>query len=102
MPSPKHILVTGATGYVGGRLVPRRPEAGYRVRVLVRDTGQRFGNLCIEWRVHQAKRVTHLTQSVFFSPHGLPGFLYWILLYPFHWIRIRGLIQGILRQSQNP
>jgi len=31
------ILVTGATGYVGGRLVPRLLQAGYRVRVLVRD-----------------------------------------------------------------
>src|SRR5258706_13284945 len=28
MPSPKLILVTGATGYVGGRLVPRLLEAG--------------------------------------------------------------------------
>ncbi|MGU3498222.1 DUF2867 domain-containing protein [Mycobacterium sp. C31M] len=32
-----HVLVTGATGYVGGRLVPRLLEAGYRVRVLVRN-----------------------------------------------------------------
>jgi len=31
------ILVTGATGYIGGRLVPRLIEAGYRVRCLVRD-----------------------------------------------------------------
>lgn len=31
------ILVTGATGYVGGRLVVRLLEAGHRVRVLVRD-----------------------------------------------------------------
>jgi uncharacterized protein YbjT (DUF2867 family) len=31
------ILVTGATGYVGGRLVPRLLENGYRVRCLVRD-----------------------------------------------------------------
>ncbi len=31
------ILVTGATGYVGGRLAPRLLEAGYRVRCLVRD-----------------------------------------------------------------
>jgi uncharacterized protein YbjT (DUF2867 family) len=31
------ILVTGATGYVGGRLVPRLLEAGYSVRCLVRD-----------------------------------------------------------------
>ncbi len=31
------VLVTGATGYVGGRLVPRLLEAGYRVRVMARD-----------------------------------------------------------------
>lgn len=33
----KLILVTGATGYVGGRLVPRLLEAGFAVRCLVRD-----------------------------------------------------------------
>jgi uncharacterized protein YbjT (DUF2867 family) len=31
------VLVTGATGYVGGRLVPRLLARGRRVRVLVRD-----------------------------------------------------------------
>ena len=32
----KLCLVTGATGYVGGRLIPLLLEAGFRVRVLVR------------------------------------------------------------------
>ncbi|MEN6441065.1 MAG: SDR family oxidoreductase [Syntrophobacter sp.] len=31
------VLVLGATGYVGGRLVPRLLEAGYRVRVMGRS-----------------------------------------------------------------
>ncbi len=34
---PKPVLVTGATGYIGGRLVPRLLEAGYRVRCLARE-----------------------------------------------------------------
>lgn len=31
------VLVTGATGYIGGRLVPRLLARGHEVRVLVRD-----------------------------------------------------------------
>jgi uncharacterized protein YbjT (DUF2867 family)/uncharacterized protein YndB with AHSA1/START domain len=31
------VLVTGATGYIGGRLVPRLLEAGYHVRCLARE-----------------------------------------------------------------
>lgn len=31
------VLVTGATGYVGGRLIPRLIAKGFEVRVLVRD-----------------------------------------------------------------
>ena len=31
------VLVTGATGYIGGRLVPRLIAGGFRVRCLVRD-----------------------------------------------------------------
>jgi uncharacterized protein YbjT (DUF2867 family) len=50
----KLILVTGATGYVGGRLVPRLLEAGYRVRCLVRDPSRLEG---FAW----AKRVEIVT-----------------------------------------
>ena len=43
MTEPKLILVTGVTGYVGGRLVPRLLETGHRVRVLARDPARLYG-----------------------------------------------------------
>lgn len=49
MPSdlPQRVVVTGATGYVGGRLIPLLLARGYRVRVLVRDAGSLEGR---SWR----------------------------------------------------
>ncbi|GMA29796.1 SDR family oxidoreductase [Arenivirga flava] len=37
VPSRGRVLVTGATGYLGGRLVPRLLDAGWTVRVLARN-----------------------------------------------------------------
>ena len=40
----RRALVTGATGYIGGRLVPRLLDAGFEVRVLVR-TAEKLRNV---------------------------------------------------------
>jgi len=48
------ILVTGATGYIGGRLVPRLLEAGHQVRCLVRDPSRLQGR---PW-LHQVEIFT--------------------------------------------
>ncbi len=42
-PDPKLILVTGATGYIGGRMLPSLLQQGYRVRCLVRDPSRLQG-----------------------------------------------------------
>jgi len=42
-----NVLVTGVTGYIGGRLVPRLLEAGAQVRCMVRDASRLQGRL---WR----------------------------------------------------
>ena len=48
-PEEKPVLVAGATGYVGGRLVPRLLESGRRVRVM----GRSFAKLsCRPWSGH--------------------------------------------------
>jgi uncharacterized protein YbjT (DUF2867 family) len=71
-------------------------------RILVRDAEWRSGKLWMDCRVvRHATSVTYVDQTIFFSPHGLPGVLYWVLLYPFHWIKFRGLMGGIVRQSQS-
>lgn len=36
MPATLRVLVTGATGYIGGRLVPRLYDHGYTVRCFAR------------------------------------------------------------------
>jgi uncharacterized protein YbjT (DUF2867 family) len=43
------ILVTGSTGYVGGRLVPRLLQSGYRVRVMGRSKSKLA---CRPWASH--------------------------------------------------
>ena len=46
LPRPERglILVTGATGYIGGRLVPELLARKYRVRVMVRSYSEDYKN----------------------------------------------------------
>jgi uncharacterized protein YbjT (DUF2867 family) len=50
----KPILVTGGTGYVGGRLIPRLLEAGHRVRAMARSPERLY---CRPWGRHPGLEV---------------------------------------------
>jgi uncharacterized protein YbjT (DUF2867 family) len=59
------VLVTGATGYIGGRLVSRLLEAGYRVRVLTRDPARLQGR---SWLAQ-----VEIVQADVLQPETLPA-----------------------------
>jgi uncharacterized protein YbjT (DUF2867 family) len=53
----------------------------------------------MEWRLIPEAGGTRLTQTAYFTPRGLPGFLYWYLLYPLHAFVFRGLIHAIAERA---
>jgi len=60
-------LVTGATGYIGGRLVPELLDAGHDVRVLVRDEAKARAHLWandVEIAVGDATEVDDVRSSL--------------------------------------
>ena len=73
--------------------------------LLLRSQRRIPGEGWIEWRVGQIANspqggnMTRLTQTIFFTPRGLGGFLYWFLLYPIHAILFRYLLKRIARNS---
>jgi uncharacterized protein YbjT (DUF2867 family) len=71
--------------------------------IIIREKNQRNGDRWIEWRMDRIDNLTDtkLSQTMFFSPRGLPGFLYWCLLYPFHRSFFRALLRKIAQQSEN-
>lgn len=69
-------------------------------RIIICEENHSAGGKWIEWRVRQVNNFTQTTQTVFFSPRGLPGFLYWYLYYPFHHRVFRGLMREIVKHSK--
>jgi len=54
-----------------------------------------FGKMWTEHHIEQ----NHLSCNLIFVPRGLPGFLYWFLLFPFHWLRFRSLMRKAKKTS---
>ncbi len=58
------------------------------------------GDGWMEWRIDAFTNGSLLTQTAFFAPRGLRGFLYWHVLNPLHWLVFRGLIRAIKLRSE--
>ena len=71
-----------------------------QIIVCVKD--QVAGEKWIEWRAGQMDALRYLSQTIFFSPHGLLGFLYWYLLYPLHLFKFHLLLHGISNAANQP
>jgi uncharacterized protein YbjT (DUF2867 family) len=79
----------------------------YRVETIEEDHMLRLhaelkapGEGWMEWRVENVGGNTKLSQTGFFAPQGLPGFIYWYALGPFHKLVFRGLIKAIAQKAE--
>jgi uncharacterized protein YbjT (DUF2867 family) len=72
-----------------------RPPRLLRLRAEVRLPGRGW----LQWETKAEGEGTRLTQTASFSPEGLPGTLYWYVLYPFHRMIFTDLIRAIAKQA---
>jgi uncharacterized protein YbjT (DUF2867 family) len=85
-----------------GNLANRLGRRGFNVDTVETDRlmllkwkHQLPGAAWLEWRLGRVDKFSAETeplcilQTAYFSPRGLPGFLYWYLLYPFHTLIFR-------------
>ena len=64
LPNMGKVLVTGASGYVGGKLVPELIARGYKVRIMVRETSPVYRTLWPDFyrkqRIRQSLNVSSI------------------------------------------
>ncbi|MET0772451.1 MAG: SDR family oxidoreductase [Candidatus Limnocylindrales bacterium] len=107
-------LMDRAVGGVGmrlGRRDPARLRVGdaldfWRVEEVRRPSLLRLraemkvpGRAWLQYEVMPADGGSHLVQTAFFEPKGLPGLVYWYLLYPLHGLIFLGTVRAIARRA---
>ncbi len=55
------------------------------------------GRAWLQWEAKPERGGTRLTQTAGFAPQGLPGAMYWYVLYPFHRFIFTDMIEAIGR-----
>jgi uncharacterized protein YbjT (DUF2867 family) len=105
-------LMVGGVGIRRGRRDPESLRIGDTVdwwRVVAYEPGEKVlleaemkvpGRAWLEFVVEETEGGSLITQTAVFDPIGLPGMLYWYLLYPLHTLIFAGMIRSIARQSR--
>jgi uncharacterized protein YbjT (DUF2867 family)/uncharacterized protein YndB with AHSA1/START domain len=73
------------------------PDRLLRLRAEMKVPGRAWLEFRVEPRDGQS---SVLTQTAFFAPRGLAGFLYWYLLYPIHALIFRGLLKRLAQRAE--
>jgi len=72
------------------------PGQMLRLKAELKSPGQGW----MEWRTMPGGAGTILSQTAFFAPRGMLGFVYWYLLWPVHTLVFTGLIREIARRAR--
>lgn len=73
-----------------------RSPSTLRLRAEMRIPGKAW----LQWEAVPEGSGTRLVQTAQFAPRGLPGMLYWYLLYPVHRLMFSGLIRAVARDAE--
>lgn len=80
----------------------RVEEISPNVKLRLRSEMITPGEAWLQYDLEQVEdQKVLLRQTAFFAPRGLPGFLYWYVLYPIHSLVFSGLIRGIKGKSES-
>jgi len=107
--------MVGGVGFRRGRRDPDELQVGdaldfWRVETLeperllrLRTEMKMPGKAWLQWQVTpREKKKAFLTQTTFFAPKGLMGWLYWYAAYPLHRLIFRKLIDQIANWAVSP
>ncbi len=111
-------LLVGGVGMRRGRLNPERVSVGdpldfWRVEAFEPDHLLRLsaemkvpGKAWLEFEVQGDASRSTIRQTAIFDPVGLPGLLYWYILFPLHQFVFAGMLRGIVaatvREGEQP
>ena len=104
--------VVGGPGLRRGRRDPERLLPGealdwWRVEAVERPKLLRLraemkvpGRAWLQWETKRRDGQTWLSQTALFRPRGLPGVLYWYLLYPIHKLIFASMVKAIAERAE--